>query len=66
MVDFAVANPSFTVRDVQAGTGFSYQMANRMVGALVELGILARSAPARGRNRLLRPTRLTDPVAYGP
>lgn len=40
LVDLAVANPSFTVRKVQAGLGVSYGRANKLVQQLVELGVL--------------------------
>ena len=41
LVDFAVANPSFTVRKVQEDLGVSYPRANTLVGQLVDLGVLA-------------------------
>ncbi|MGH9206262.1 MAG: Fic family protein, partial [Acidimicrobiales bacterium] len=40
LVDFAVANPSFTVRNVEATLGISYGRANKLVSQLIELGIL--------------------------
>lgn len=40
LVDLAVANPSFTVRKVEADLGVSYGRANKLVGQLVELGVL--------------------------
>ena len=40
LVDLAVANPSFTVRKVEAELGVSYGRANKLVGQLVELGVL--------------------------
>ena len=40
LVDFAIANPSFSVRKVEADLGISYGRANKLVGQLVELGIL--------------------------
>lgn len=42
LVDFAVANPSFTVRRAAAGIGLSYGRANALISQLVELGILRR------------------------
>jgi hypothetical protein len=35
-----VANPSFTVRRVEAELGVSYGRANKLVGQLIELGVL--------------------------
>lgn len=40
LVDFAVANPSFTVRNVEAVLGISYGRANKLVGQLMDLDIL--------------------------
>lgn len=40
LVDFAVANPSFTVARVGEALEVSYGRANAMVGQLVELGVL--------------------------
>lgn len=40
LVDLAVADPSFTVRKVEADLNLSYAGANKLVGQLVELGIL--------------------------
>ena len=40
LVDFAVANPSFTVRRVEREMGLSYGRANGLVGQFVELGLL--------------------------
>lgn len=40
LVDLAVANPSFTVRKVEADLNLSYARANKLVGQLVDLGVL--------------------------
>ncbi|MEI8080655.1 MAG: helix-turn-helix domain-containing protein [Actinomycetes bacterium] len=40
LVHLAVAYPSFTVRNVEAELGVSYGRANKLVGQLVELGVL--------------------------
>lgn len=40
LVDLAVANPSFTVRHVEARLGISYGRANALIGQLMTLGIL--------------------------
>lgn len=40
LVDFAVANPSFTVRNVEAILGISYGRANKLVNQLMGLGVL--------------------------
>ena len=40
LVDFAVANPSFTVRKVEAALGVSYGRANSMVAQLTDIGVL--------------------------
>ncbi|GAA2227725.1 Fic family protein [Herbiconiux moechotypicola] len=41
LVDLAIANPSFTVRRVQAELAISYGRANALVAQLTELGVLA-------------------------
>ena len=40
LVDFAVANPSFTVRKVEAALGISYGRANGLVARLADIGVL--------------------------
>jgi Fic family protein len=50
LVDLAIAHPSFTVNRAVAVLGLSYQRVNRLVGQLVELGVL-RMLPDRGRGR---------------
>lgn len=40
LVDLAIANPSFTVRKVEADLGISYGRANKLVGQLCDLGVL--------------------------
>lgn len=40
LVDFAVANPSFTVRKVEAALGVSYGRANSLVAQLTDIGVL--------------------------
>lgn len=41
LVDYAVAHPSFTVRQVQRDLRLSYGRANGLAAQLVELGVLA-------------------------
>jgi Fic family protein len=40
LVDFAVANPAFTVRNAEAILGVSYGRANKLVSQLMDLGVL--------------------------
>ena len=40
LVDFAVANPSFTVRKAEKVLGVSYGRANTLIGQLVDIGVL--------------------------
>ena len=51
LVDFAVANPSFTVRRAEKALGVSYGRANELIGQLVGIGVLevvdAGSQPRR-------------------
>lgn len=59
LVDLAVANPSFTVRKVEADLNLSYGRANKLVGQLVELGILAAVDPNAYNRRFYAPSVLT-------
>ncbi len=43
LVDYAVANPSFTVRQVERDLALSYGRANGLVAQLVDLGVLAET-----------------------
>ena len=51
LVDFAVANPNFTVRKAEKALGVSYARANALIGQLVDIGVLevinAGSQPRR-------------------
>ena len=49
LVDYAVAHPSFTVRQVQRDLHLSYGRANGLVGQLVELGLLSETGEAYRR-----------------
>lgn len=51
VVDFAVGNPSFTVRAVQRELDLSYGRANRLVGDLTDIGVLAPLRAGRTYNR---------------
>lgn len=57
LVDYAVANPSFTVRGVQRALDISYGRANGLVGQLVQLGVLAavESSGGSGTRRFYAP-----------
>ncbi|WP_166850972.1 Fic family protein [Isoptericola sp. BMS4] len=55
LVDVAVANPTFTVRRVEAELGVSYGRANKLVGQLVELGVLAVVDPDAYKRRFFAP-----------
>jgi Fic family protein len=49
VVDYAVAHTTFTVRQVERDLGVSYGRANRLVGDLVELGVLSETGGAYRR-----------------
>jgi Fic family protein len=51
LVDYAVANPSFTVRAVQRDLDLSYGRANKLVSQLVDLRLLAPVARNNKYNR---------------
>ena len=55
LVDLAVANPSFTVRQVQRELGLSYGRANSLVGQLVDLGVLETVNPGSQPRRYSAP-----------
>ena len=55
LVDLAVANPSFTVRKVQTDLSLSYGRANRLVGQLVEIGVLRSVDPDAYNRRFFAP-----------
>jgi Fic family protein len=55
LVDLAVANPTFSVRKVEADLGISYGRANKLVGQLVELGILDVVDPNAYKRRFFAP-----------
>lgn len=64
LIDLAVANPSFTVRKVEAELGLSYGRANRLVGQLVELGLLSAVDPNAYNRRFYAP-RVLEVLAEG-
>jgi diguanylate cyclase (GGDEF)-like protein len=51
-VDFAVAHPSFTVRNVEEALNLSYVRANTIIGQLVDLGVLRVIDPDAYQRRL--------------
>ncbi len=55
VVDFAVANPSFTVRRLEKALDVGYGRANKLVGQLVELGILEVIDPDAYSRRFFAP-----------
>lgn len=55
VVDLAVANPSFTVRTVEAALGLSYGRANKLVAQLVELDVLDVIDPGAYKRRFFAP-----------
>lgn len=55
LVDLAVASPSFTVRQVEAELQLSYPRANKLVGQLVQLGVLDVVNPNAYKRRFFAP-----------
>lgn len=55
LVDFAVANPSFTIAQARDGLGISQTNASKLVGQLVDLGVLTPVAQQRYRRRFVAP-----------
>lgn len=64
LVDLAVAHPTFTVRRVEADLGLSYGRANKLVGQLVDLGVLAAVDPDAYKRRFYAP-RVLDVLSRG-
>jgi len=64
LVDLAVANPSFTVRKVQTDLSLSYGRANRLVGQLVDIGVLRAVDPGAYNRRFFAP-RVLDVLTGG-
>ncbi|WP_102159425.1 Fic family protein [Zhihengliuella halotolerans] len=55
LVDFAVANPTFTIRQVEEALGVSYGRANKLVQQLVDLGVLREMMYIGGTRRFSAP-----------
>lgn len=55
LVGLAVAHPTFTVRHVEQMLGGSYGRANKVVGQLVELDVLAFIDPDAYKRRVYAP-----------
>lgn len=61
LVDYAVARPSFTVRQVERTLGVSYGRANRLVSDLLKLGLL-ETLEAGGTSRRFFAPRVLDVI----
>lgn len=55
LVDLAIANPSFSVGTVEVELGLSYTRANKLVGQLVEIGVLDVVDPKAYKRRYFAP-----------
>jgi Fic family protein len=64
LVDFAVGQPTFTVREAAATLGLSYGRTNRLVESLVELQVLAPWGPQDYNRRFTAP--LVLDILLGP
>lgn len=64
LVDLAIANPTFTVRRVESELALSYGRANKLVGQLVELGVLSVVDAQSYKRRFYAP-RVLDVLADG-
>ncbi|MCL1800356.1 MAG: Fic family protein [Promicromonosporaceae bacterium] len=63
LVDFAIANPSFSVNNVAHELRLSYGRANSLVGQLVELNVLKAVDPEAYKRRFFAPAVLEALVA---
>lgn len=64
LVDLAIANPTFTVRRVESELALSYGRANKLVGQLVQLGVLQIVDRHAYKRRFYAP-RVLDVLASG-
>jgi Fic family protein len=64
LIDFAVANPSFTVRNVEAALNLSYGRANKLITQLMDLDILSVVDPQAYKRRFFAP-RVLDLLTTG-
>ena len=55
LVDFAVGQPSFTVREAATALNLSYGRTNRLIDSLVELGVLAHWGTGEYNRRFAAP-----------
>lgn len=55
IIDFAIANPTFTIKKASAALGLSYQRVNGLVRQLTELGVIAQLQPENYRRRFFAP-----------
>jgi Fic family protein len=55
LIDFAIGNPAFTVPQVQQALAVSYPRANKLVGQLVEIGVLDLLDQGAYRRRFFAP-----------
>lgn len=59
LVDLAIASPTFTVKKATQTLGLSYQRVNRLVGQLVEVGVLQQVAERSYGRRFFAPRVMT-------
>lgn len=64
LVDFAVGQPAFTVREAAAALALSYGRTNKLIDSLADLGVLTHWGPAEYNRRFAAP-RVLD-VLLGP
>lgn len=66
LVDFAVGQPTFTVREAASALGLSYGRTNKLVDSLVELGILSHWGTNEYNRRFAAPTVIDVLLASDP
>lgn len=64
LIDLAISNPAFTVRRVESELSLSYGRARKLVGQLMELGILRAMNPESYKRRFYAP-RVIDVLTGG-
>jgi Fic family protein len=66
LVDFAVGQPTFTVREAALALSLSYGRTNKLVDSLVDLGVLAHWGPAEYNRRFAAPSVIDVLLGYDP
>ena len=59
LVDLAIASPTFTVKKSAHSLGLSYQRVNKLIGQLIEIGVLQQLSELHYGRRFFAPRVVT-------